>query len=177
MSHADTLEHLRNLVAALDGAFISSWQSTAKWQKELDAAIDYLQTTGATPLPRDENDDSLRARFERICGHDSFGLKRSRRGTYVNPAKARDWRMFLAGYDAARPSNDFLAALTAGGWRIDHSPPASFLTDEANAETAFIVYRTSSPYCDSKGLRQWAGPTPDVALSRACAALNLQADR
>lgn len=31
-------ECLENLVKALDGAFISSWQSTAAWKKELDAA-------------------------------------------------------------------------------------------------------------------------------------------
>lgn len=29
---------LRNLVNALDRAFISTWQSTAAWQKELDIA-------------------------------------------------------------------------------------------------------------------------------------------
>ena len=28
--------HLRELVAALDRAYISSWQSTAEWQKQLD---------------------------------------------------------------------------------------------------------------------------------------------
>ncbi len=35
--------YLQDLVTALDGAFISSWQSTAKWQKELDAARSYLE--------------------------------------------------------------------------------------------------------------------------------------
>lgn len=33
---------LDNLVKALDNAFISSWQSTAAWQKQLDAAREYL---------------------------------------------------------------------------------------------------------------------------------------
>lgn len=33
---------LRALVAALDGAFISSWQTTAAWQQELDAAREWL---------------------------------------------------------------------------------------------------------------------------------------
>ncbi len=42
MSNADTIEHLRALVDALDNAFISVWQSTAAWQKELDAAREYL---------------------------------------------------------------------------------------------------------------------------------------
>ena len=34
--------YLKDLCAALDGAFISSWQSTHAWQKELDAAKEYL---------------------------------------------------------------------------------------------------------------------------------------
>lgn len=35
---ADAVEALRELVDALDGAFISSWQSTAAWQTQLDRA-------------------------------------------------------------------------------------------------------------------------------------------
>lgn len=38
----DAVEHLRELVTALDNAFISTWQSTAAWQKQLDAAREYL---------------------------------------------------------------------------------------------------------------------------------------
>lgn len=45
---ANAIEHLRALVAALDSAFISSWQSTAGWQKQLDEAREYLaRVTGA----------------------------------------------------------------------------------------------------------------------------------
>lgn len=33
---------LRDLVAALDGAHISSWQSTAAWQDQLDLAREHL---------------------------------------------------------------------------------------------------------------------------------------
>ena len=43
MSKNDAIEFLRELVRALDGAFISSWQSTHAWQKELDAAREYLR--------------------------------------------------------------------------------------------------------------------------------------
>lgn len=43
MSHADTIEHLRNLVRALDNAYISSWQSTHWWDKELEAAKEHLK--------------------------------------------------------------------------------------------------------------------------------------
>ena len=40
MTNAEIL--LKNLAAALDNAFISSWQTTAAWQKELNAALEYL---------------------------------------------------------------------------------------------------------------------------------------
>jgi hypothetical protein len=43
----------RNLVEALDGAFISSWQSTAGWQSQLDAARDWLS---ARPDPKESFD-------------------------------------------------------------------------------------------------------------------------
>lgn len=33
---------LADLVKALDSAYISSWQSTAQWAKQLDAARDYV---------------------------------------------------------------------------------------------------------------------------------------
>lgn len=39
---AEALPYLRELVKALDDAFISSWQSTAAWQKELDSARAWL---------------------------------------------------------------------------------------------------------------------------------------
>lgn len=34
---------LSELVKALDGAFISTWQSTHAWQKQLDEAREYLK--------------------------------------------------------------------------------------------------------------------------------------
>ncbi len=40
----DATELLRDLVQALDGAFISSWQSTASWEKQLSVARDFLNT-------------------------------------------------------------------------------------------------------------------------------------
>lgn len=46
-AEADTL--LRDLVEALDAAFISSWQSTAAWQKQLDAAREYLAAQHQEP--------------------------------------------------------------------------------------------------------------------------------
>lgn len=37
------LPFLRNLVGALDSAYISSWQSTHRWQDQLDAARNYVE--------------------------------------------------------------------------------------------------------------------------------------
>jgi hypothetical protein len=40
----------------------------------------------------------LRVAFEKLVGdRDSFHLRRSRRGTYVNPAIARDWKWVRLG--------------------------------------------------------------------------------
>ena len=48
MSQADYKQLLADLVKALDGAFISSWQSTAAWQKELDTAREALNESPDT---------------------------------------------------------------------------------------------------------------------------------
>ena len=37
------IQLLADLVKALDSAFISSWQSTSAWQKQLDTAKEYLE--------------------------------------------------------------------------------------------------------------------------------------
>ena len=50
-----------------------------------------------------ETEEALRTKFEALVVHDSYGFKRSRRGTYVNPARARDWRMFLEGARSVHP--------------------------------------------------------------------------
>lgn len=50
--------------------------------------------------------DELRAKFEaqHTC---SFGHRRSRRGSYVNPPTQRDWKWFQAGAPvAAKPLDD-----------------------------------------------------------------------
>ena len=44
--HDEPVVLLSNLVNALDNAFISSWQSTHHWSKQLDEARDYLATHG-----------------------------------------------------------------------------------------------------------------------------------
>ena len=47
--HDMTILVLKELVEALDGAFISVWQSTAAWQKQLDTArslVEELKAAG-----------------------------------------------------------------------------------------------------------------------------------
>lgn len=63
--------------------------------------------------PDSPRTEALRAAFERLVGNrDSYGLRRSRRGTYVNPAIARDWKWFQAGAAASEDTApDLLAAL------------------------------------------------------------------
>lgn len=39
----------------------------------------------------------MRKRFEGLASDSSFGFRRSRRGTYVNPSVARDWKWFQLG--------------------------------------------------------------------------------
>ena len=41
-TNSEAIAHLNALVKALDRAFISSWQSTAAWQMELDQAREWL---------------------------------------------------------------------------------------------------------------------------------------
>lgn len=45
---AEALPYLRELVKALDGAFISTWQSTAAWQEQLDQARAWLSQRDET---------------------------------------------------------------------------------------------------------------------------------
>lgn len=47
-------------------------------------------------LPDTAKQAALRAEFESMA-NDSFGFRRSRRGTYMNPAVARDWKWFQLG--------------------------------------------------------------------------------
>mgnify|MGYP003597877444 FL=1 len=40
----DAIELLKSLTEALNNAYISSWQSTAAWSEELEAANDFLES-------------------------------------------------------------------------------------------------------------------------------------
>lgn len=55
-----------------------------------------------TTLHKDQAPDALRTHFEALASDPSFKLSRSRRGTYVNPAVARDWKWFQLGASCAQ---------------------------------------------------------------------------
>ena len=59
------------------------------------------------------------------------------------------------------------------GFKVEYCPPASFLTDEANAESAWLVGRSAPPFCDRAGNRSWSAPTPQEAIARAREAVGL----
>ena len=46
--------------------------------------------------------EALRPEFERLASSPTWGFKRSQKGTYVNPALARDWKWFKLGIAAAQ---------------------------------------------------------------------------
>lgn len=50
-----------------------------------------------TPQPKEHAPDALRKHFEALASDHAYGFRRSRRGTYINPATARDWKWFLLG--------------------------------------------------------------------------------
>lgn len=60
VAERDAVDLLHDLVTALEGAFISSWQSTHAWQKQLTAARVYLDDAareiegGRTMIPNDK---------------------------------------------------------------------------------------------------------------------------
>lgn len=57
--------------------------------------------TSMTTPPTEQAPDTLRTHFEALASDPSFKLRRSRRGTYVNPAVARDWKWFQLGANRA----------------------------------------------------------------------------
>lgn len=63
-------------------------------------AIALCLSRGQPTRYEDKETIELRRVFE-AQAHDSYGFKRSRKGTYVNPAVARDWKWFRAGVEAA----------------------------------------------------------------------------
>ena len=46
---------------------------------------------------KEQATDALRTQFEALASDHAYGFRRSRRGTYTNPATARDWKWFLLG--------------------------------------------------------------------------------
>lgn len=76
--------------------------------------------------PKAQAPEALRAHFEALASDPSFKLSRSRRGTYVNPAVARDWKWFQLG--ASRAQQPAPAAGAVAG-QIELSEVARVIKD------------------------------------------------
>jgi hypothetical protein len=62
-----------------------------------------MQMRVIQPIPDLTDNPSLREEFERMkqrSAGNRAGFSRSRKGTYVDPALARDWKWFQLGYIA-----------------------------------------------------------------------------
>lgn len=59
------------------------------------------------------------------------------------------------------------------GWEVLRFSADPSCTDEFNRDNAWGVRRTTPPYCDKSGQRQWVGPTLAQAMREACEALGL----
>ena len=66
--------------------------------------------------PKDQATEALRTHFEALASDPSFKLSRSRRGTYVNPAVARDWKWFQLGASQAQQPAPARAPVWQGKW-------------------------------------------------------------
>lgn len=61
------IEALRELVSAMDSAYISSWQSTATWAKQLDVARAALAEYDAQPQQEQAHTDHPARHYDRTC--------------------------------------------------------------------------------------------------------------
>lgn len=75
------------------------------------------------------SEEELRRRFE-SQNRDSFGFRRSRKGTYVNPAVARDWKWFQRGFAEAQAALQAADALIAAVCKAHDTkePPLKYAT-------------------------------------------------
>lgn len=64
-----------------------------------------------------------------------------------------------------------LAMLDTGAWRLSRNIENPGMTDDYNTRTAWSVERNTAPFCDSKSIRIWFGPTAYEALQAAYTAL------
>ncbi|OWT68061.1 MULTISPECIES: hypothetical protein [unclassified Achromobacter] len=68
-----TMDVLVELTAALDNAFISSWQSTAGWQRELDRAKEYIAAERVRNAAPDLLEALIKAQGALEIAHRKYG--------------------------------------------------------------------------------------------------------
>lgn len=80
--------------------------------------------------------EALRTHFEALASDPSFKLSRSRRGTYVNPAVARDWKWFQLGASRAQQPAPAGAPVWQGKWAwVPVEPSAAMLIAGNHGQT------------------------------------------
>ena len=98
----DETHELREVVSAFERAgYHAAAEALRKRLRAIEHKVDpeaIARKLEASPRP----EEAARDAFERTYSNAAWGFKRSRRGTYVNPSVARDWKYFLAGWLARR---------------------------------------------------------------------------
>lgn len=89
-------------------------------------------------------------------------------------------RMALNAIEAAlrlSAGADWVLAALNNGFVVRKQAPLDYLTDEANAKTAWGVYRESPtpPHCDKHGTHSWFASTPEDAVRAAFKAMGIAA--
>lgn len=78
-----------------DDSYAMTFQTFGQYRTALIKNVNAFLPAGS---PGEDQFERLRPDFERLVNKNAAcGLKRSRRGTYVNPAIARDWKWFQLG--------------------------------------------------------------------------------
>ena len=122
------------------------------------------------PEPQGVPEPALRSECWHNGKHHSDFYTADQMREYAAACVAAALERVQAERDELRRKAEFCEIFERGGWFVEHCPPSSYLTDEANAEHAFMARRTMPPFEVNK-TRHWTGPTPTEALKRAAAAI------
>lgn len=96
------LRTLHDVCARMDLAQEAKRPTEAEYQAAMEAAAALIARASGSA----DQFERLRPDFERLANKNAAcGMKRSRKGTYVNPAIARDWKWFQLGAIAITTGN------------------------------------------------------------------------
>lgn len=97
-AHLAALRTLHDICARMELEQEATRPTEAEYQAAMRVAAALVAKATASSSTTAVEVEKLRADFERLANKNAAcGLTRSRRGTYVNPAIARDWKWFELG--------------------------------------------------------------------------------